>query len=88
MYVPNNFYFYLMWALIVLCLLLLVAIVLMVIQFVKYKKKLKKFLTLNSYAKDFQKAESETLGKVSGYFGRRENDLSEDLLFENQKFYE
>ena len=80
MYMPNSFYFYLMCGLIVLCFVLLIAIILMVIQFMKYQKKLKKFLTLNSYAKDMKN--QDNLGKVSGFFGRIDNDLSEDLLFE------
>lgn len=86
-YEPNNFYFYLMCALIVLCFVLLIAVVFLVLKFLKYKKKLKKYLTLNLYANDVKNENDEmNLGKVSGFFGRTDNNLNEDLLFEKEKF--
>ena len=83
MYEPNSFYFYVMCGLIILCFVLLVAIVLMILQYIKYKKKLKKFLTLNSYAKDI-KNDPNYMNKVSGYFGKKDDDLNEDLLFADE----
>jgi hypothetical protein len=40
-------------------------------------------LTLNSYAKDI-KNDPNYMNKVSGYFGKKDDDLNEDLLFADE----